>query len=103
MNQKIKDLGNDVHSPPEEGDDALNVNLISSQIGLLTIPQFCSRYKIGRSKTYEIIASGELPAKSIGGSMTRIRPVDAEKWAENLTPWESGKQSSARRLPSKTT
>ncbi|MGE5608200.1 MAG: helix-turn-helix domain-containing protein [Bacillota bacterium] len=50
---------------------------------LLTIPEFCDAYGTKRSKTYELIAAGELPAVKIG-RLTRIRVEDADAWAAGL-------------------
>jgi hypothetical protein len=55
--------------------------------GLLTIEQFCDLYNVKKTKCYELMNSGALIARTIGGSMTRIRPVDAEAWASNLEIW----------------
>lgn len=41
----------------------------------LTINEFCDRYGVGRSTTYELIAAGRLPDVKIGGR--RLIPVDA--------------------------
>jgi excisionase family DNA binding protein len=52
---------------------------------LLTIKEFSVRYGRSRSRTYELIQSGELPAVKDGRST--LTPVDgAEEWARNLTP-----------------
>jgi excisionase family DNA binding protein len=51
---------------------------------LLTIREFSVRYGRSRSRTYELIRSGELPAVKDGRST--LIPVDAaEAWARNLT------------------
>jgi len=52
---------------------------------LLTVKEFCVRYRRSRSRTYELIRSGELPAVKDGRST--LIPVDgAEAWVRNLTP-----------------
>jgi excisionase family DNA binding protein len=52
---------------------------------LLTIREFSVRYGRSRSRTYELIRSGELPAVKDGRST--LIPVDgAESWARNLMP-----------------
>lgn len=60
--------------------------------GLLTVSQFCEKYNVRRTKFYELVKSGALKAKSIDGSMTRIRPIDAECWASELDQWATCKQ-----------
>ena len=49
----------------------------------LTIADFCSAYSIGRSRTYELIASGELVARKCG-KRTLIARVDADRWLQSL-------------------
>lgn len=50
---------------------------------LLTIKEFSARYGRSRSRTYELIRSGELPAVKEGRST--LIPVDgAEAWAGQL-------------------
>jgi excisionase family DNA binding protein len=52
---------------------------------LLTVKEFSRRYGRSRSRTYELIRSGELPAVKDGRST--LIPVDgAEAWARHLTP-----------------
>jgi excisionase family DNA binding protein len=52
---------------------------------LLTVREFSLRYRRSRSRTYELIRSGELPAVKDGRST--LIPVDsAEAWAQTLTP-----------------
>jgi excisionase family DNA binding protein len=48
---------------------------------LLTISEFCVWARIGRTKTYELIASGELTAIKIG-RRTLIRFDHAAHWLE---------------------
>ena len=50
---------------------------------LLTIPEFCKRYKRSRSRAYQLIQSGELLAVKDGRST--LIPVDAaEAWIRQL-------------------
>src|SRR5437016_14479548 len=50
---------------------------------LLTIPEFCRRYKRSRSRAYRLIQSGELLAVKDGRST--LIPVDAaEAWVAKL-------------------
>ena len=37
---------------------------------------------IGRTKTYELLATGEIPSYMIGGRIRRIRRQDVEAWLE---------------------
>ena len=50
---------------------------------LLHVKTFCALYACGITKTYELIASGELEAVKIGGA-TRITSRSAEAWASRL-------------------
>jgi excisionase family DNA binding protein len=52
-------------------------------VGALTINQFCEKYSVGRTKTYELIKARDLRAVKIG-SGTRILKSDAERWAMAL-------------------
>lgn len=49
----------------------------------LTIPAFGAAYNVGRTKTYELINSGQLPARKIG-ARTVIAIEDAEEWRKSL-------------------
>jgi excisionase family DNA binding protein len=65
------------------GTDCVRTADIPDVKRLLTIPEFCRRYGRSRSRAYELIRSGELPAVKEGRS-TRI-PVDgAEAWVQRL-------------------
>lgn len=55
---------------------------------LLTIREFSKRYGRSRSRTYELIKSGELVAVKDGRS-TLIPSDAAEAWATNLKPLSS--------------
>ena len=48
---------------------------------LLRIPEACDVIGIGRSKLYEILKSGELPAVRLGRSV-RIRLSDLQAWVD---------------------
>ncbi len=52
----------------------------------LSIAEFGFAYGPKRSKTYELIASGELKAIKVG-RLTFIRIEDAEAWAAALKPF----------------
>ena len=51
---------------------------------LLKVPEACARLSVGRSKLYELIASGQLPVARIG-SAVRIAQADLERYVERLT------------------
>jgi excisionase family DNA binding protein len=58
---------------------------VGQQDRLLTVPEFCRRYRRSRSRAYELIRNGNLPAVKEGRST--LIPVDgAEAWAKNLPP-----------------
>jgi hypothetical protein len=48
-----------------------------------TIPEFCQRYKISRSRTYRELAAGRLRAVK-SGSRTIIPPGEGQRWFEAL-------------------
>jgi hypothetical protein len=49
----------------------------------MTVPDFCQRYRIGRTKTYGEINTGRLKARK-AGRRTIIAEEDAEEWLSNL-------------------
>jgi excisionase family DNA binding protein len=50
----------------------------------LSISEFCARYGIGRTTTYEEIRSGRLRAVKVG-RRTLVTESDAESWLATLT------------------
>ena len=54
----------------------------------MSIAQFCDRYAVGRTRTYEEIKSGRLRARKIG-TRTIIVEDDAEDWLRNLPAMEA--------------
>jgi excisionase family DNA binding protein len=50
---------------------------------LLSIPDFCERYRVSRTTVYRQASAGNLPMLKVGRA-TRIRFSDAEQWAANL-------------------
>lgn len=50
---------------------------------LMTVADFCGRYKIGKTSLYREAAAGRLKLRKFG-SATRIAREDAEAWAANL-------------------
>lgn len=61
---------------------------------LMTIGEFCKRYRIGRTSLYREAAAGRLLLRKFG-SATRIAREDAEDWVNSLpvvepNHWGSG-------------
>lgn len=52
-----------------------------------TVDGFCRAFGIGRTKTYELLACGKLPAKKLG-KRTLILRSDAETWLRSLPAME---------------
>jgi excisionase family DNA binding protein len=50
---------------------------------LYTIPQCCRLAALGRTKFYELIASGEIPIRKIG-KKSLVAATDLKRWAEQL-------------------
>ena len=50
---------------------------------LLTIQDFVTRFRVSRSATYRLFASGDLTAKKVG-RRTMIARADAERWLASL-------------------
>ena len=53
----------------------------------MSIAQFCGRYGVGRTKTYEELKSGRLRGRKIG-TRTIIVEDDAEDWLRHLPALE---------------
>ncbi len=62
--------------------------------GAFTVAEFSAWARIGRTKLYELIASGELPIVKIG-KKTLIRSGDGQALLDKLTK-TSGEASSAK-------
>ena len=54
----------------------------------MSIAQFCGRYGVGRTKTYEELKSGRLRGRKIG-TRTIIAEDDAEDWLRHLPAMEA--------------
>ena len=54
---------------------------------LLTIPQCCRMAALGRTKLYELIASGEIPVRKVG-KKTLVVASDLRTWVERLPALE---------------
>ncbi len=50
---------------------------------LYTINQCCRLAAIGRTKFYELVASGEIPVRKVG-KKTLVAACDLKQWAERL-------------------
>ena len=49
---------------------------------LLTLPDFCARYSVGRTRAYEEIQAARLKAIKVG-RRTMIKASDADSWLES--------------------
>ena len=56
---------------------------MNKEFGALSIPEFCARYGVGRSFTYQEIGAGRLNAVK-AGSRTLIPVQAAEMWLSSL-------------------
>lgn len=59
------------------------VSSVADGSQLLTIPQACHRLAVGRSTFYNIISSGKLTLRKIGGA-SRVRADELEAYIVNL-------------------
>ena len=55
----------------------------ADELGAMTVREFCVRYRIGHTRTYELIKRGELRAVKCG-SRTLILARDARAWEGSL-------------------
>ena len=53
-----------------------------------SISEFCAAFGVSRSKTYMLLAAGELTAIKLG-SKNLIRTEEAERWFNSLTKGSS--------------
>lgn len=60
-------------------------------VHFITLKQFCAVYACGKTKAYELIASGEIEAVRLGGAL-RVVAASAQRWAEQL-PKKQSRQS----------
>lgn len=56
---------------------------------LMTVADFCDRYRIGKTSLYREAAAGRLKLRKFGAA-TRIAREDAEAWAASLPIVEGG-------------
>jgi excisionase family DNA binding protein len=50
---------------------------------LYTIPQCCRMAAIGRTKFYELVASGKIPVRKVG-KKSLVAAADLKRWADHL-------------------
>ena len=50
---------------------------------LYTIPQCCRLAAIGKTKFYELVASGEIPVRKVG-KKSLVAAADLKRWADRL-------------------
>ena len=58
-------------------------NVVSPTVRLLTVKEVMSVLKIGRTKTYELIAAGQLEFIKFGTRTTRVKADSVEKLVAN--------------------
>jgi len=63
---------------------------------LYTIAQCCRLAAIGRTKFYELVASGEIPIRKVG-KKTLVAAVDLKRWAERLPEVKSSEPTNTNR------
>jgi excisionase family DNA binding protein len=68
---------------------------------LLTINQCCWLAGIGRTKFYELVASGEIPVRKVG-KKTLVTAADLKRWTDHLpamavSPLEKTKEKSSHK------
>lgn len=61
---------------------------------LMTVADFCARYRIGKTSLYREAAAGRLTLRKFGAA-TRIACEDAEAWAASLPIVEGGANANA--------
>jgi excisionase family DNA binding protein len=54
----------------------------------LKVPEVAQELRIGRSRAYELVANGKIPALKIGRSV-RVRRRDLESWLESQRYFEN--------------
>ncbi|WP_394728949.1 helix-turn-helix domain-containing protein [Altererythrobacter sp. GH1-8] len=69
-------------------------HITNAPTSLMSVADFCSRYKIGKTSLYREAAAGRLKLRKFG-SATRIAIEDAEAWAANLPIVDGGANEAA--------
>jgi hypothetical protein len=68
--------------------------MIRAPSELMTVGDFCARYRIGKTSLYREAAAGRLTLRKFGAA-TRIALEDAEAWAASLPIVEGGANDNA--------
>ena len=63
---------------------------------LYTVSQCCRLAAIGRTKFYELVASGEIPVRKIG-KKTLVAAADLKQWVDQLPATAASRRTDARR------
>lgn len=61
---------------------------------LMTVADFCARYRCGRTSLYREAAAGRIKLRKFGAA-TRIALEDAEQWAASLPTFQGGNSNDA--------
>ena len=61
---------------------------------LITVADFCTRYRIGRTSLYREAAAGRIKLRKFGAA-TRIALEDAEQWAASLPLYRGSNSNDA--------
>jgi excisionase family DNA binding protein len=51
---------------------------------LLTVEEAAQRLSVGRSRMYELVESGKVPAKRLSGRRIRISEAELERYIDGL-------------------
>jgi hypothetical protein len=69
----------------------MSVNILSRP-SVLTVKEFLARYRMSRTKLYQLLATGQLTARKLG-TRTLIEIDEAERWASTLPSYRSPKRN----------
>jgi hypothetical protein len=61
---------------------------------LMTVADFCARYRVGKTSLYREAAAGRIKLRKFGAA-TRIALEDAEAWAAGLPIIDGGANAAA--------
>lgn len=67
---------------------------MSNLTSLMTVAEFCHRYRIGKTSLYREAAAGRIKLRKFG-TATRISKEDAEAWVANLPVVDGGANDNA--------
>jgi len=68
--------------------------MINDKPAAMTVHEFSSWARVGRTKIYELIGSGELPAIKVG-RRTYIRTAEAEAWLQACPNYAASRHAAA--------